>query len=191
MNKDQLWHHYVIGFVNPLSWNVRLFHSSSSPGEELLARPKLQPRRSGEQRHQAHQRSWHPRGVPVRDHVRGAEFNHTGHPNRRAGDHRGGGESVYVSGRGTNVKPGHQKNGVHIPCFQHHDFVGIMNISHLGEALWKDTITSEDLRSVFVFGFSVGTCFMVPNFPFFPWSFFFFGNLILSWLVSVFVQFFC
>lgn len=72
-------------------------------GEELLARPQIYQRGAGGQRHPAHQRSWHPRGVPVRDHVRGAEFDHSGHPHGRAGDHRGGGESVYGSRGGTKV----------------------------------------------------------------------------------------
>lgn len=77
---------------------------SSSSGEEILAWPRQHQRGSGGQRHQAHQRPRHPRGLSLRDHVRGAELDHAGHPHRRAGDHRGGGQSVYGSRAGTEVK---------------------------------------------------------------------------------------
>ena len=73
-------------------------------GEELLARAQLRRRGAGRERHPAHKRSRHPCGVPLRDHVRGAEFDHAGHPHGRAGDHRGGGgESVYGSWGRTKV----------------------------------------------------------------------------------------
>lgn len=77
--------------------------SSSASGEEILAWPQQHQRGSGGQWHQAHQRPRHPRGLSLRDHVRGAELDHTGHPHRRAGDYRGG-QSVYGSRARTEVK---------------------------------------------------------------------------------------
>lgn len=93
-------------FLVCCSANSFILHALLPPasGEELLARPQLHQGGTGGQRHQAHQRSWHPRGVSLWDHVRGAESNHAGHPHRRAGDHRGGGDSVHGGRAGTEVK---------------------------------------------------------------------------------------
>lgn len=101
---------------------VSSYTRSSPPvsGEELLARPQLHQGGTGGQWHQAHQRSWHPRGVSLRDHVRGAESNHAGHPHRRAGDHRGGGDSVHGGRAGTEVKKKtaqDRQNRRYISCF--------------------------------------------------------------------------
>lgn len=88
----------------------------SSPGEELLARPKLHQGGAGEQRHPAHQRPRHPRGVPLRNHVRGAEPDHAGHPHGRAGHHRrGGGQPVHGSRAEVRARGGTQTH--HIPGF--------------------------------------------------------------------------
>jgi len=64
-------------------------------GEEQLAGPTLYERGSGRERYQTHQRAGQPRGLPLRDHVRGAQPDHTGHPHGPAGDHQRGSQSVY------------------------------------------------------------------------------------------------
>lgn len=79
-------------------------------GKEILAWPQQCQGGSGGQWHQAHQRPRHPRGLSLRDHVRGAELDHAGHPHRRAGDHRGRGQSVYGSRARTEVKKTAEKN---------------------------------------------------------------------------------
>lgn len=54
-------------------------------GEKLLAGAALSERGAGGQRHQTHQCSRHPCGVPLRDSVRGAESDHAGCAVRGAG----------------------------------------------------------------------------------------------------------
>lgn len=110
--------------MQPLSLSVVLqiklnFHSDSSSDKELLAGATLRRGGTGEQWHQTDQRSRHPRGVPLRDHVRGVEFNHAGHPHGRAGDHRGGGQPVHGSCAGRKVNMQHKTNkkkSHYIPC---------------------------------------------------------------------------